>query len=152
MAKKLTPATTAKSAPPPGVKGGVRVGAHSKARQLAHVDGRTLAGRVLRRTRADLTQHLGGHPSAAQKLLIESAAIKSVRLFLVSSRILDAGDVGIDDGNHVMAWLNSLRLDLVALGLEARAKDVTPDLSSIIKEHAESQRQPAALSDAEAAE
>ena len=38
--------------------------------------------------------------------------------------------------HHALAWLNSMRLDLMALGLERRARDVTPtSLADIIKRH-----------------
>jgi hypothetical protein len=69
----------------------------------------------------DLLNHIGDDVTAPQKLLVQSAALKSVRLALLSDRLL-TDENGLPDGDdhHVLAWLNSLRLDLVALGLERR--------------------------------
>ena len=44
---------------------------------------------------------------------------------------------GVDGDHHALAWLNSLRQDLTALGLESRLRDVTPSLKDIIAEHRE---------------
>jgi hypothetical protein len=38
---------------------------------LGKLDGRSAEGRVVRQLEAELTEHVGGSPSVAQKLLIE---------------------------------------------------------------------------------
>ena len=107
-------------------------GPFSRDRNIANVDKRTTAGRVFRTTIADLTSHVGGHPSAAEALIIQSAGLKATRLFLLSEKLLNGGEIGEDSDHHALAWLNSLRLDLGALGLASRAKDITPDLRQYI--------------------
>jgi hypothetical protein len=114
------------------------VGPFSRDRSLTTLDKRTKAGRVLRQTRIDLADHVGGNPTAAERLIIESAAVKATRLFLLSEKLLAGGDISSESDHHALAWLNSLRLDLSALGLERRIKDVSPSISDILRDHAAS--------------
>lgn len=107
----------------------------SRDRNLATVDRRTKAGRVLRTVEADLVDHVGGHPSAAEMLLIRSASIKATRLSLLSEKLLSGEDLSAHADDHSLAWLNSLRLDLSALGLARRVKDVSPSLSDLMATH-----------------
>lgn len=111
------------------------VGPFSKDRALSTIDRRTKAGRVLRQTLSDLRAHCGGDPSAAEALLIQSAALKATRLFLICEKLLAGGEIGADGDHHALSWLNSMRQDLTALGLARRVRDVTPSLSKIIAEH-----------------
>jgi hypothetical protein len=107
----------------------------SRDHALATVDRRTRAGRVLRTVEADLVDHLGGHPSAAEMLIIRSAAIKATRLALLSEKLLSGEDLSDHANDHALAWLNSMRLDLSALGLNRRVKDVSPSLGDILASH-----------------
>lgn len=119
-------------------RGPAKVGPFSATRVLAELDGRTLAGRVLRQTRRDLIAHCGGNPTAPERLLIEAAAVKATRLYLLSYKTLDGGEIDLDnDHSMTLAWLNSMRQDLRELGMERRIRDVTPSLSEILKAHAE---------------
>ena len=114
------------------------VGPFSRDRSLASLDKRTKAGRVMRQTLADLREHVGGNPTAAEGLIIQSAALKATRLYLLSAKLLEAEDAAIPEGdNHALAWLNSMRLDLQALGLAKRIRDVTPSLAEIVARHRE---------------
>jgi hypothetical protein len=112
-------------------KSSFKVGPFSRDRALSVLDKRTKAGRVLRVTISDLTRHVGGLPSPAEALIIQSAALKATRLFLLSEKLLAGGDIGND--GQALAWLNSMRQDLTALGLAARIRDVTPSLADIAK-------------------
>ena len=69
------------------------VGPFSGDRSLATFDKRTKAGRVLRQTRVDLVEHVSGHPSAAERLIIDSAALKATQLYLLSEKLLAGGDI-----------------------------------------------------------
>ena len=100
-----------------------RVGPFSRPETLSRLDRRTKAGRVMRSVEADLTSDLGGDPSTAERLLIQAAAVKATRVSLLSERLLEGEEPG-EDGHHALSWLNSLRLDLVALGLQRRARDI----------------------------
>ena len=56
----------------------------------------------------------------------------------MSSKTIGDGLIDLDNDHHMtLAWLNSMRADLMALGLQRRIKDVTPSLSDFIKQHAE---------------
>jgi hypothetical protein len=46
----------------------------SKTVTMAKVDGRSAFGRLIRQVRSDLVQHVGGKPTAVQRMLIERAA------------------------------------------------------------------------------
>lgn len=107
----------------------LRVGPFSKGRNISSLDRRTKAGRVLRTTIADLRDHLGGHPSPAEALLVQSASLKATRLYLLSEKLLAGGEIGND--GMMLAWLNSMRQDLTALGLQRRERDITPDIHTI---------------------
>ena len=78
---------------------------------------------MMRSVEADLASDLGGDPTTAERLLIQSAAVKATRLSLLADQLLDGVEIQTDQ-HHVLAWSNSLRLDLIALGLERRAKTV----------------------------
>jgi hypothetical protein len=115
-----------------------KVGPFSRDRSLSTLDKRTKAGRILRSTLADLTAHVGGDPTAAEALLIQSAALKATRLYLLSQKLLAGGEIGEDGDHHCLAWLNSMRQDLTALGLARRVRDVTPNLADYIASNNES--------------
>ena len=98
----------------------VKVGPFSQNRTLAALDHRTRAGRVFKTVIADLTEHLG-NPTPGQRLLIQSAALKATRLALMSENLLDGKSVAEGSDGNALAYLNSMRLDLAALGLERKA-------------------------------
>ncbi|MBX3527823.1 MAG: hypothetical protein KF904_16610 [Rhodoblastus sp.] len=110
-------------------------GPFSRDRALTAVDKRTKAGRLYRTTVAALAEQIGGNPSPAQALLIQSAALKAMRLFLLSEKLLEGGEVGQGSEHHALGWLNSMRADLQALGLESRQLEREkegPSLADII--------------------
>jgi hypothetical protein len=77
---------------------------------------------LLKETVANLTDMVGGKPSAAQKILIDTCALMTVRLSLVSKQL--ARGEGLTEGcdRHSLAWSNSLSRALRALGLHDRAE------------------------------
>jgi hypothetical protein len=58
------------------------IGPDSRPYMLAKLDQRTREAALLRRVRADLTEHCGGQPSAVQRMLIERLAKVALRLDL----------------------------------------------------------------------
>jgi hypothetical protein len=83
---------------------------------------------------AELIAHLGD-ASAPQRLIVQCAAVKAVRLALLTDQLLDGTPPSDGSDHHALAWLNSLRLDLQAIGLE---KKTVPslDLNAYLKEQA----------------
>src|ERR1700684_4416683 len=96
-----------------------KVGPFSRDQALTDLDHRTRAGRVMKGVIEELTAHLGA-ATAPQRLLIQSAALKATRLALLSDQLLDGTPPSEGSGGHALAWLNSLRLDLMAIGLERK--------------------------------
>lgn len=60
-----------------------------------------------------------------------------MRLALLSDKLL-TDENGLAEGgdHHALAWLNSLRLDLIALGLERRERQIL-DLRGYLKDAAD---------------
>src|ERR1700722_456216 len=110
-------------------------GPFSRSQSLVDLDRRTRAGRVMKSVVAELIEHLGD-ASAPQRLLVRSAAVKAVRLALLTDQLLDGTPPSEGSDHHALAWLNSLRLDLQAIGLERKGA-AQLDLSVYLKEQTE---------------
>ena len=97
-----------------------RLGPFSRDVSLATLDQRTRAGRVYKNVVADLTSHIGD-PTPGQRLLIMSAAVKATRLALLTDMLLSGKVTAESSDAHALAFMNGLRHDVVALGLERKA-------------------------------
>ena len=108
-----------------------RIGPHSLNASIATLDRRTNAAKVLKKITSDLLDHLGD-PTAPQRLIVQGAAFKALRVALFADRMLNDDDAPSEKGDHnLLAWSNSLRLDLQALGLERRER-ATIDLATYL--------------------
>jgi hypothetical protein len=123
-------------------------GPFSRDEALVALDDRTRAGRVMKGVIRQLTDQIGD-ATAAQRLLIQSAGLKATRLSLLSQQLLDGTPPSEGSDHHALAWLNSLRLDLMALGLERRERAIL-NLDSYLKDKATT-KPVADVSDGEAA-
>ncbi len=74
---------------------------------------------MLKATRADLVRHVGGSPSATQKLLIERAAVLQLRLAMMDRAKSPGGDLSEKSAREYLCWHNSLVRTLRELGLQA---------------------------------
>jgi hypothetical protein len=83
----------------------------------------------------ELMHHVGD-PTAPQRLLIQAAALKATRLALLADQLLDGSPPSEGSDHHALAWLNSLRLDLQAIGLE-RKGPASIDLHEYLKTQTE---------------
>jgi hypothetical protein len=98
------------------------IGPHSTKGSIAALDSRTKVAKLLKAVTNDLLDHLGD-PTAPQRLIVQGAALKVIRIALFADRILNDETALSEKSDHnLLAWSNSLRLDLVALGLERRGK------------------------------
>src|SRR4051812_28818603 len=107
--------------------------------RLATVDFRTLEGRYFRQVRDELTRHVGGKPSPAQKILIERCAQLMLRIRLMD--VAHAKDDFLSEKNtrEYLVWTNSLSRLLVKLGLEeAPAETKPPSLTDLLRKPASS--------------
>ena len=83
------------------------------------VDGRTRAGRFLRKIEAELEHQLGGSPTFAQRLLIRRISRMTYRLEEFDQQ-LSNGSLTDYDTKVFSALSNHIRLSLRDLGLKAR--------------------------------
>ena len=95
-----------------------RVGPYSRPGPLAKVDGRSREGRFLKSVCAELTEHLGGSPSATQRALIERAAWLSLRVAQLDAKMARTDGFTDHDSRTYLAWTNSLTRCLRELGLK----------------------------------
>jgi len=110
-------------------------------------DGRTRDARMLQQVEAGLANALGGDPSEQQILLIQPTAVIAFRLHLITAHFLELLKEAQDSGKkyaqlripahlekQFLSWNRELRNNLLALGMERRAKNVT-DLQDYLKEN-----------------
>ncbi len=97
-------------------------GAFSRV-HLKRLDRRTREGKTLIAARGALTSAMGGQPSPQQAMLIERVVFKMLRCALYEMATL-AGDTTAGTDHIYLAWANSLRLDLQALGMNRKNKQV----------------------------
>jgi len=100
-------------------RGKRRIGAFSKRLSFSDLDGRTNAGKFVNSIKNDLEAQIG-NPSAGQQILIKLIAIKMLRCEMMFDQVLskpNGGDLQDRVENYFLAWSNSVRRDLEALGV-----------------------------------
>jgi hypothetical protein len=102
-----------------------QVGPYSKPNRIAVIDGRLAEAKLMSRVRRELTQHVGGRPSAAQRSLIDRAAALSLRLHLMDRESARSGEMSERNGRQYLAWNNSLQRLLAQIGPPATARPLT---------------------------
>jgi hypothetical protein len=110
------------------------IGPYCRPHALAKLDGRTREAALMRRVLADLTRHVGGAPTVVQRMLIERAAVLTLRLAQLDRKILADHALTIHDNNHAIAWQNALTRALVALGVHQQAAPAL-SLSQYLADH-----------------
>jgi hypothetical protein len=88
---------------------------------LWKLDGRTREAALMRRVRGELIAHCGGRPTVVQNALIERAVILSLRVAQIDAKLVAGETLTLHDSNAALAWNNSLRRTLVALGVQEKA-------------------------------
>lgn len=83
------------------------------------LDGRTWQAKLIATTRAALIAHVGGKPSATQVVLIDAAVQVTVSIAVMDARRADSGALSLHDGREYLAYQNTLRRTLTALGMKA---------------------------------
>lgn len=111
----------------PKPQGATRIGTQGTI--LAGVDMRTSGGRRFKELCADLVDHLGDDTTAPQFAIIRRAAALAV--WCEQAEADQAQGKELDVAAYTTAT-NTLRRLLSDLGLERRARDVTPSLSEYI--------------------
>src|SRR5260370_11468124 len=96
-----------------------RIGAFSKRLSFSDLDLRTNAGKFVNSIKNDLEAQIG-NPSAGQQILIKLIAVKVLRCEMMYDQVLsipNGGDLQDRVENYFLAWSNSVRRDLEALGV-----------------------------------
>ena len=86
---------------------------------LAKLDQRTREARLMRETRAALTEHVGGNPTATQRQLIERCVQLTLRTSLMDQRFAQSACQDDAQTKTYLAWSNALNRTLRELGLKA---------------------------------
>ncbi len=90
---------------------------------IKRIDGRTKEGKTIAAAKNALTTAIGGDPTPQESILIDRVVFKMLRCTLYEMATLQGSTNGGSD--HIyLAWANSLRLDLQALGLSRKTKSV----------------------------
>jgi hypothetical protein len=114
-------------------KGATRALVHGARAEftLRSLDGRTRLAKTWRALEAELIAALGGEPTPQERMLIGRVVFKMLKCHFYERGMLEG--LGKPDSTQYLAYANSLRLDLAALGLSRRAKPVQ-DLEAYIAE------------------
>src|SRR5438067_1206149 len=95
-----------------------RIGAFSRRLSLSDLDLRTNAGKFANSIKEGLEAQIGA-PTAGQQILIKLVAIKVLRCEMMFDQVLSnprGGNLQDRIENYFLAWSNSIRRDLEALG------------------------------------
>lgn len=95
-------------------------------RTIQKVDGRTREAQFRRKMRGALAAHVGGTPSIAQEMLIDLAVDTAFEVEIMKSRRAELGSLSDHDHRHFLAYCNSYRRTLVALGVKQSAGGNSP--------------------------
>jgi hypothetical protein len=87
-------------------------------RRFSDIDGRLVEAREERQIITELTAHVGGRPTAPQRLLIQRLARGIVIVAMIERKIIESQDLGDLQARQLNALWNSIRLGLDKLGLE----------------------------------
>lgn len=114
------------------------IGPHSRPNVLAKIDGRRREARLMQTVRDELTEHVGGNPSATQKALIERAAWLTLHVSLMDQKLMEQGDgatLSERDSRQYLAWSNSLTRTIRQLGVTDGGAKPKRKLSDLIADH-----------------
>ncbi len=109
-----------------------RIGPHSRPGKLAIVDGRSAEARRMKEVRAELTEHLGGKPSVAHRLLIDRVAMLLLRMELMDKEALGGTAMTERDQRAYLGWHNAVSRSLRHLGLNGAPGKAAPSLAEYI--------------------
>jgi len=95
-----------------------QIRAYSRPATIAKLDERTVEARMMREVRAGLEKHVGGSPSAAEKLLITQAVQLKLRLAMMDRALAESGAQNDHDSRTYLAHSSALGRTLKLLGLK----------------------------------
>lgn len=103
-------------------KHGVNLIKHGGRLQLRHwkLDGRCTTARAIKRLRQDLLNDLGPDVTAAQRVLVDRVTYKAINSHFFEHAIASGQS---KDWSSYLTLTNSIRADLLALGLERKERE-----------------------------
>lgn len=120
----------AKTASVPKPQGRSRIGNGKDL--LPGVNARSTTMRRYREIYAQLVRDMGGDPSEAKSIIAKRSTTLAIWCEDVEARMANGGD--IDIGEFTTAT-NALRRLLADIGLERKARDITPTLEQYLREN-----------------
>ena len=87
---------------------------------------RTKEGELYRATVRQLTAHVGGHPSAAEALMIGRIAWVQVHMAHIDERAMKDGGLSPHAAREYLAWSNSMAKLIGRLGMKAAPAEPAP--------------------------
>ncbi len=102
-----------------------RVNPYAPSDRLKTIDGRRREAKIVSSTKKALIEHIGGHPSAPQMILIDQCAILTLRLRLLDRRN-GRGELSEKAAREYLCWNNALARTLSLLGLQPTAAAAAP--------------------------
>ncbi|TIL43415.1 hypothetical protein [Mesorhizobium sp.] len=118
---------TSQNKAPPKPQASSRIGNGKEL--LPGVDGRSVAMRRYKEILGQLVRDMGGDPSEAKSIIAKRSATLAVWCEQVEANLANGGN--IDIGEFTTAT-NALRRLLTDIGLERKARDITPTLSQYL--------------------
>jgi hypothetical protein len=111
-----------------------KVGPFSRIRGgIRRLDKRTKAGRYIEAVKATLVQHVGGRPSVTQTVLIERAAILSLRLALMDAQTEPGGAMSEKNAREYLCWSNAHTRLMGLLGPGVSPNAAAPTLADYLR-------------------
>ena len=99
---------------------------------IKRIDARTREGKTIIAAKGALISAIGGDPTPQESILIDRVIFKMLRCTLYEMATLQ-GDTNGGSDHIYLSWANSLRLDLQAIGLDRKTKQVV-DLEQYLAE------------------
>ena len=101
------------------------------------IDGRTRAARRYRAIREGIYADMGGGEtlSEVQRQMVSKFATMAIQLEVMEATALAGGDIDVDLFGRVSAHMRRLG---ETIGIERRAKDITPDLKDYMRQREQS--------------
>jgi len=94
---------------------------HSRLLTRGCIDGRSREGRFLAACRDELTQHVGGSPSPAERVLIDRLSWLQLHVLLIDEKAAGGSPMGAHDQRAYMAFSNAISRGMRQLGLKGTA-------------------------------
>ena len=109
-----------------------RIGPATQPARWAQHDARTREAKLVETVRRELIRHVGGSPTIAERLLLDRCAMLTLHITRLDARALEEGGFSSHATREYLAWTNTLRRSLCALGLKGVADGAPASLDDLL--------------------